>query len=29
MESFRQGVKDIEEGRVIPWEQAVQELGWE
>lgn len=29
MASFRQGMKDIEEGRVIPWEQAKKELGWE
>jgi len=28
MASFREGMKDIEEGRVIPWEQAVKELGW-
>jgi len=29
MASFRQGVKDIEEGRVKPWEQVKRELGWE
>ncbi len=29
MAAFRQGMKDIEEGRVIPWEQAKKEHGWE
>lgn len=29
MASFRQGMKDIEEGQVIPWEQVAKELGWE
>lgn len=26
MAAFRQGVRDIEEGRVIPWEEAKKEL---
>lgn len=29
MAAFRQGMKDVEEGRVIPWEQAKKEHGWE
>lgn len=29
MAAFRQGVKDISEGRVEPWEKVVKELGWE
>jgi prevent-host-death family protein len=28
MAAFRQGVKEIEEGKVIPWEQAKKDLGW-
>ncbi len=26
MAAFRQGVRDIEEGRVIPWEKVKKEL---
>ncbi len=29
MAEFRQGVKDIEEGRVISLDDALKELGWE
>lgn len=29
MAAFRQGVKDIEEGRIIPLDVALKELGWE
>ena len=29
MAAFREGVRDIEEGRVKPWEQVKKELGWE
>ena len=29
MAAFRQGVKDVEEGRVKPWEEVKKELGWE
>jgi antitoxin YefM len=27
MAAFRQGVKEMEEGRAIPWEQVKRELG--
>ena len=27
MAAFRQGVKEMEEGKAIPWEQAKRELG--
>ncbi|HAE83057.1 MAG TPA: type II toxin-antitoxin system Phd/YefM family antitoxin [Ktedonobacter sp.] len=29
MAAFRQGVKDIEEGRVKPLDDVLKELGWE
>lgn len=29
MASFRQGVRDVVEGRVEPWEKVKKELGWE
>lgn len=29
MEAFRQGVKDMEEGRLTPMDEAFKELGWE
>jgi len=29
MAAFRQGVKDIEEGRTTPLDEALKELGWE
>ena len=29
MVSFREGVKDIEEGRVQPLDEVLKELGWE
>ena len=29
MAAFREGVKDIEEGRVQSWEKVKKELGWE
>ena len=29
MEAFRQGVKDIEEGRIKPLDEVLKELGWE
>ncbi len=29
MAAFRQGVQDIAEGRVRPWEEVKKELGWE
>jgi antitoxin YefM len=29
MAAFRQGVQDIAEGRVEPWEDVRRELGWE
>jgi predicted transcriptional regulator len=29
MTAFRQGVKDIEEGRVVPWEKVKKELALE
>jgi len=29
MAAFREGVKDLEEGRVKPWEEVKKELGWE
>lgn len=29
MAAFRQGMKDVEEGRVKPWEQVKKEHGWE
>ncbi len=29
MEAFRQGVKDMEEGRVQPLDEVLKELGWE
>ncbi len=29
MAALYQGMKDLEEGRVIPWEQVKKELGWE
>ena len=28
MEQIRRGIKDIEEGRVVPWEEAKKRLGW-
>lgn len=28
MAAFRQGVKEMEEGRAIPWEQVKRELGF-
>lgn len=29
MAAFRQGVKDIEEGRIKPLDEVLKELGWE
>ena len=29
MASFRRGVQDAAEGRVIPWEEVKKEMGWE
>jgi antitoxin YefM len=29
MEAFREGVKDMEEGRVQPLNEVLKELGWE
>jgi len=29
MAAFHQGVQDIAEGRVRPWEEVKKELGWE
>ena len=29
MAAFRQGVQDIADGRVRPWEEVKKELGWE
>ncbi len=29
MKAFRQGVKDMEEGRVQPLDEVLKELGWE
>ncbi len=29
MAAFRQGVKELAEGRVRPWEEVKKELGWE
>ncbi|HVB61728.1 MAG TPA: hypothetical protein VNE61_11080, partial [Ktedonobacteraceae bacterium] len=29
MASFRQGIKDMEEGRVEPLDDVLKELGWE
>lgn len=29
MTAFRQGMKDVEAGRVKPWEQVKKEHGWE
>ena len=29
MAAFRQGVKEIEEGKVTPWEDVKKQLGWD
>ncbi len=29
MAAFRQGIKDIEEGRIKPLDDVLEELGWE
>jgi len=29
MASFRRGIQDVAEGRVIPWEEVKKEMGWE
>jgi hypothetical protein len=29
MAAFRQGVKELEEGKFVSWEDAQKQLGWE
>lgn len=29
MASFRRGIQDAAEGRVVPWEEVKKEMGWE